>query len=676
MCRVLSSLAIALTLSIHPFLWGQETAQETAVAEEAKNAREPDVIFVPTPQDVVDKMLDLAKVKQTDVLYDLGCGDGRIVVTAAKKYACKATGYDIDPQRIKESLENVATNKVEKLVEIKQEDIFKLDLSKANVITLYLLSSLNEKLIPQLEKLGPGSRIVSHDFRMKGVKPDTVVRLTSKDDNREHKIFLWTTPLKKRMKGKKDRSQEKVSVQDSTEYWPQWRGPLANGVAPQGNPPTTWSEQKNIKWKVKLPGEGSASPIVWSDKVFILAAVATERKGKPTELESERVQRPNRPSAARPEGPPRGARAGRPRRIPPQRGGSPGRGRPGGRGRGGFSMSSPAPTVYYRFDVLCLDRNTGRILWRQTAREEVPHQGHHRDGTYASFSPVTDGAHVYAYFGSQGLHCFDLNGNRKWEKDLGKMDVIMRFGEGGAPALHGDRLLVNFDHQGDSFLTAIDKRTGETIWKVDRDEATSWSTPLVVDVNGKTQVVVNATQRVRGYDLESGKVLWECGGQTRNVIPSPVTGFGMVFVTSGFRGSALQAIELGRQGDLTETDAIRWHVDRGTPYVSSPLLYGDKIYLFSGNNAILSCYQAETGESNFVQSRLNGLKGVYASPVGAAGRIYLVGRSGTTQVIKQSTTLDVLATNSLDEGIDASPAVVGKELFLRSKQSLYCIAEE
>ena len=285
-------------------------------------------------------------------------------------------------------------------------------------------------------------------------------------------------------------------------------------------------------------------------------------------------------------------------------------------------------------------------------------------------------AHVYAYFGSYGLHCFDLNGNQKWEKDLGKMDIIMRFGEGGSPTLHDNTLLVNFDHQGDSFLTAIDKRTGETVWKADRDEATSWSTPLVVDVNGKAQVVVNATQRVRGYDLESGQVVWECGGQTRNVIPSPVAGFGIVFATSGFRGSALQAIELGRQGDLTDTDAIRWRLDRGTPYVPSPLLYDDKIYVFSGNRAILSCYQARTGEANFVQSRLNGLDGVYSSPVGAADRVYLVGRDGTTQVIKKSKTLEVLATNSLDEGIDASAAVVGDQLFLRGKESLYCIAEE
>ena len=210
MHRILLSLLIAVTLSMSPVLGGQEQdkAQQTRPAKESKEPRAPDVIFVPTPQDVVEKMLELAEVKKTDVLYDLGCGDGRIVVTAAKKYGCKGTGYDVDPQRIKESLENVAKNQVEKLVEIKQEDIFTLDLSKADVITLYLLPALNVKLIPQLEKLKPGSRIVSHDFRMRGVKPDKVVRIRSQDDHTKHSVFLWTSPLKKRAK--------KAPVQDGT----------------------------------------------------------------------------------------------------------------------------------------------------------------------------------------------------------------------------------------------------------------------------------------------------------------------------------------------------------------------------------------------------------------------------------------------------------------------------
>jgi len=178
--------------------FGTTNAQETQ--KQVESNREPDVIFVPTPQDVVDKMLELAEVKKDDLLYDLGCGDGRIVVTAAKRFGCKAVGYDIDPERVEESLENVEKNEVGHLVRIEQKDIFTLDLSKANVITLYLLPSLNVKLIPQLEKLKPGSRIVSHDFRMKGVKPDKVVKLTSNEDDREHKVFLWTTPLKMRKK--------------------------------------------------------------------------------------------------------------------------------------------------------------------------------------------------------------------------------------------------------------------------------------------------------------------------------------------------------------------------------------------------------------------------------------------------------------------------------------------
>ncbi len=176
------------------------SAQETQ--KEVKGSREPDILYVPTPQEVVDKMLKLAEVKKDDLVYDLGCGDGRIVVTAAKRYGCKAVGYDIDPQRVKDSLENVEKENVGHLVKIEERDIFTLDLSKANVITLYLLPSLNVKLIPQLEKLKPGSRIVSHDFRMRGVKPDKVVKLTSGDDYEEHKVFLWTSPLKKRKRKK------------------------------------------------------------------------------------------------------------------------------------------------------------------------------------------------------------------------------------------------------------------------------------------------------------------------------------------------------------------------------------------------------------------------------------------------------------------------------------------
>lgn len=207
MYRILLSTVAVLSLLVSPALCGQETVNKEAPAKkEAEKPHRPDVIFVPTPQDVVEKMLEVAKVTKKDLLYDLGCGDGRIVVTAAKKYGCKAIGFDVDPKRIKESLENVKKNKVGKLVKIEQRNIFKLDLSKANVITLYLLPSLNVKLIPQLEKLKPGSRIVSHDFDMKGVKPDKVIRFTDKEKDR-HTIYLWTAPLKKRPQRKRDRAK-------------------------------------------------------------------------------------------------------------------------------------------------------------------------------------------------------------------------------------------------------------------------------------------------------------------------------------------------------------------------------------------------------------------------------------------------------------------------------------
>jgi len=211
MYRIVLSTVALLSLVFSPALYGQQTAEKEATEKKvAEETREPDVVFVPTPQEVVEKMLELAKVTKKDLVYDLGCGDGRIVVTAAKKYGCKAVGYDINPVRVKESLENVKKNKVEKLVTIERKDIFKLDLSKANVITLYLLPSLNVKLIPQLEKLKPGSRIVSHDFAMAGVTPDKKVEVKSKEDERGHTVYFWTTPLKKEKK--EEESREKAEA--------------------------------------------------------------------------------------------------------------------------------------------------------------------------------------------------------------------------------------------------------------------------------------------------------------------------------------------------------------------------------------------------------------------------------------------------------------------------------
>jgi outer membrane protein assembly factor BamB len=432
--------------------------------------------------------------------------------------------------------------------------------------------------------------------------------------------------------------------------WPQWRGPLQTGVAPAANPPTTWSETENIKWKVKIPGEGSATPIIWENKVFIETAIPTGKK-----LEA---------AAATPDSPPATNGVPTPNQRPPG---------PGGRGM----MSAPKPTEVYQFVVICLDRQTGKTLWQQTAREEVPHEGHHAtDGSFAASSPVTDGQHLFAYFGSRGLYCYDMEGRLNWSQDFGDLRIAMGFGEGSSPTLYGDAIIVNWDHEGESFIIALDKHTGKTLWKQPREEKTSWSTPLVVEVEGKPQVVVAATSKIRSYDLASGKLIWECGGLTGNVIPCPVTADGILYAMSGFRGNSLLAIRLGRTGDLTGTDAIVWSYKKNTPYVPSPLLYGNKLYFFSNNNGVLSCFEAKTGTPLIDGEKLEALAGVYASPVGASGRIYLTGRNGAIIVLKQSDKLDVLATNQLQEKFDASPAVVGKELFLRGKESLYCVSEK
>jgi len=438
--------------------------------------------------------------------------------------------------------------------------------------------------------------------------------------------------------------------------WPQWRGPLQNGVAPSASPPTSWSETSNVKWKVKIPGEGSATPIIWGDRVFVQTAIATGKK----------VEAPAEPAAQPPPGP------------PPGQGGPP-PGGPGGKkgpgGRGGFPGGAK-PTETFQFVVQCLDRQTGKTLWQQVAREEVPHEGHHpSDGTFASPSGLTDGQHYFAHFGSHGLYCFDFEGKLEWQQDLGKMRIAMSFGEGSSPAIYQDTLIVNWDNEDGSFICALDKRSGKTLWKKSREERTSWATPLVVDQGGKAQVITAATGKVRSYAVATGELVWECAGLTRNVIPSPIADGGMLYCTSGYQGSSLLAIRLDRTGDLSGSDAIAWSYKKNTPYVPSPLLYENRLYFFAVNKGELSGLDPKTGEVFLDAVPIPDLSGVYASPVGAGGRIYLVGRNGVTVVVKPSAKLEVLASNRLNERFDASPAAAGKQLFLRGKELLYCLEQ-
>jgi outer membrane protein assembly factor BamB len=406
-------------------------------------------------------------------------------------------------------------------------------------------------------------------------------------------------------------------------FWPQWRGPYATGASKTADPPVEWSETKNVRWKVEIPGRGSASPIVWGDRLFVLTAI---------------------PAGAS------GAASHEP--------------------RGGIQ-----PRDVHQFVVMALDRNTGKVVWQRTARETRPHEASHQDnGTWASSSAITDGKRVYAYFDSEGLYAYDMNGTLLWEKDLGDKTMRNEFGEGSTPVLYGNRLVIVWDHQGPSFVVALDASTGQEVWRSDRQEIDSGATPVVVEHDGRAQVVTSGMNRLRSYDLETGRIVWESEGVTMNPIPSPVAENGMVFVTSGFRGNSLKAIRLAdARGDISGTPAIAWSLDHDTPYVPSPLLYDGILYFLKTNSGVLSAYDAKTGKPHYQLQRLDGVPNVFSSPVAAQGRVYIAGRDGTTIVIKHGSTYEVLAKNTLDDGFDASPALTGSDIYLRGYKNLYAI---
>lgn len=424
---------------------------------------------------------------------------------------------------------------------------------------------------------------------------------------------------------------------DGEGYWPQWRGPHGTGVSLTAQPPIDWHESsdgddresKNIRWKIQLPGSGHSTPVIWNDRLFVTTAV--------------------------PVGPglePRYSRA--------------------------VGAHDNIPVTHkHRFEVLGLARNSGRVLWRQVVHEAVPHEGGHYTASQASASPITDGQHVYAFFGSAGLFCLNLKGQLLWKVQLGTMQTKHGHGEGSTPVLHGDSLVINWDHEGASFVVALDKRTGEERWRVLRDEVTSWATPIVVEHQGTRQVVVSGTQRVRAYDLHTGKEIWSCGGLSHNIVASPVAAKGLVFAASSYETRNLLAIMLdGAKGDVTETDQVVWSTRRLTPYVPSLLVYDDTLYFLRHYQGIVSRLDIHSGQPMAGPLRLNGIRDVYASPVAAANRIYITDLDGTTAVLAHDRVPRLIAVNRLRESVSASAALVDSELYLRGSESLYCLAEE
>jgi len=415
---------------------------------------------------------------------------------------------------------------------------------------------------------------------------------------------------------------------DAMHQWPQWRGPLGTGVSPYGQPPTTWSEKNNIRWKVPIPGRGHSTPVIWGDHIFITTAIPYGEALPPTHEHAQ----------------------GAHNNVSPQR--------------------------QQEFVVLALDRRDGKLQWRTSVKIQRPHQSVHETGTWASNSPVTDGTHLFASFGSNGLYCLDFDGHIVWQKNLTHLHIKHGHGEGSSPALFQNTIIINLDQEDTSSVIAIDKRTGKTLWKTERNENTSWSTPLIIEYHDEPQVIIAATNRVRAYNLATGQVLWECGGLSGNVVASPVASDGFVYVTNSYESQNMLAIDLSKaKGDITNSDAVAWIRHRFTPYVPSPLLYGDYLYYLKHYQGYLTCVKAKSGQAMYGPMRLPGIQNVYASLAGAHGSVFIVSRNGTTTVIQQGPAFEVIASNHLDDSFSASPVILGQELFLRGEKYLYCLAE-
>lgn len=465
--------------------------------------------------------------------------------------------------------------------------------------------------------------------------------------------------------------------------WHQWRGANGDGAAPNSNLPTEWNESKNIRWKVELPGKGSGTPVVWEDRIYLMTAIdlapaEPAAEPAPREATAEGADaNPTRPDQTAPratlrsvpgsDGPARNRRNNSENRND-QDGQRQDEQR---QGRGG--RREQRATSKHQFVVLCLDRESGKELWRKTMIEAAPHEAGHGTNTFASASLVVDGKRIYANFGSRGFFCLDMQGEVLWEKDLGFMQTRNGFGEGSSPGVYGDTVVIPWDHEGDSFILALDATTGDEKWRVEREERTTWSTPLITPFGDKVQVVTNGS-RVRSYDLATGELIWECGGQVGNPIPSPVRFGDQVVCMTGYQGYAIVSMSLDSHGDITGSDKVAWTGDGAAPYVPSPALYDGLLYFVKSNNPVMVVRDVKTGKVVVDETRLPKMRAVYASPVAAGGKVYFCSREGVVVVVKHGDSGEVLAVNEMGETIDASPAIVGDQMFIRGEKHLFCIA--
>ena len=417
--------------------------------------------------------------------------------------------------------------------------------------------------------------------------------------------------------------------------WTGWRGSEGSGVSAETNLPTEWSADKNVKWKAALPGRGHSSPIVWGNKIFLT-----------TDIEGDVVP---------------GAKAVK--HII--------------EGQEYIHPDSIAADRNHTFKVLCVDRTSGKILWEQTAYSGTVYDGRHRKGSYAAPTMVTDGQLVYAWFGGEGdgLYCYDVNGKLMWKTPIAKIASV-GMGPSTSPVMADGIIALQCDEDEgkNSFIAGVDKKTGKEVWRTPRPVQAGWSTPLVVKTDKGTQIVASGFEWIISYEPKTGKELWRMKSFESNALPTPLSGFGMVYAYSGYPTKKTLAIKLGGSGDVTATN-LAWSYDKGTAYIPSSILYGDNLYLMT-DRGILTCLDAKTGKVIYEGGRIPVPATFTASPVAFDGKILLTSEDGDTYVIKAGPKHEILATNSVSEPVYASPAISDGMIFIRGEKNLYCISNK
>ncbi len=426
----------------------------------------------------------------------------------------------------------------------------------------------------------------------------------------------------------------------SGQHWPSFRGPNASGVSDGHPTPAKWNATsgESVLWKTPIPGVAVSSPVVWGDRVFVSTAVSSD------------------PHAT--------IRTGL---------------------YGDVEPSSDLSRHSWR--LVALDKRTGKVLWERVAHEGVPRTKRHPKSSQASPTPVTDGRHVVVSFGSEGLYTYDVDGKLLWKRDLGVLnagwfyDPDYEWGVGSSPIIWKTSVIVQCDIQKNSFIAAFDVATGQPLWRTPREEIPSWSTPAIYEGNGRAELVTQAKNFTRGYNPSTGQELWRLAGNSEITIPTPIIGANLIIVTNGYRGvQPIYAIKPGAKGDITlkgeqtQSEFIAWSTKRGGPYIPTPLIYRDQLYVCS-NNGVLSAYDVRTGQRLY-QERLGGTGGSFsASPVAADGKIYLASEDGDVFVVKAGPTYELLATNSMGEALMATPAISEGLIIIRGLKDVFAIGQ-